>query len=74
MSNKKCILEKLFTLSFRLYYTHIGVIQTYATMNLKFMNLDIFAIWHDRLDRLGSIMMRRIIENSHGHLLKSKIL
>jgi hypothetical protein len=28
-------------------------------------------LWHDRLGHPGSIMMRRIIENSHGCLLKS---
>jgi hypothetical protein len=32
-------------------------------------------LWHDRLRHLGSIMIRWIIENSHGHLLKDlKIL
>ena len=34
-----------------------------------------FTIWHDRLGHPGSIMMRRIIENSCGHPLKiQKIL
>ena len=28
--------------------------------------------WHDRLGHLGSTMMRRIIENSHGHPLKNQ--
>ena len=41
-------------------------------MNLKFMNPNIFAIWHNRLGHPGSIMMRRMIENSHGHPLKNK--
>ena len=41
--------ERLPTLSSGLYYTRIRVIETYATINLKFMNLDIFAIWHNRL-------------------------
>ena len=32
-------------------------------------------LWHDRLGHPGSIMMRRIIENTHGHSLKNlKIL
>ena len=43
--------------------------KTYATMNLKFMNPNIFSIWHKRLGPLGSIIMRRIIENSRGHPL-----
>ena len=29
-------------------------------------------LWHDHLCHPGSIMMRRIIENSHEHTLKSK--
>jgi hypothetical protein len=28
--------------------------------------------WHDRLGHPGTIMMRRIIENSHGHPLKNQ--
>jgi hypothetical protein len=31
-----------------------------------------FMLWHDRLGHLGTIMMRRIIENSHGHPLKNQ--
>ncbi|KAL0541215.1 hypothetical protein IC582_021256 [Cucumis melo] len=41
-------------------------------MNPKFMNLNMFIIWHDRLGHPGSIMMRRIIENSHEHPLKNQ--
>ncbi|KAL4026378.1 hypothetical protein IC575_014807 [Cucumis melo] len=41
-------------------------------MNPKFMNLNMFTIWHDRLGHPGSIMMKRIIENSHGHPLKNQ--
>ena len=29
-------------------------------------------LWHDRLGHPGSIMMRRIIENSDGHPLKNQ--
>jgi hypothetical protein len=28
-------------------------------------------LWHDQLGHPGSIIMRRIIENSHGHPLKN---
>ena len=48
------------------------VVETYATMNLKFMNPDIFTTWHNRLGHLESIMMRRIIENSHAHPLMNQ--
>lgn len=44
----------------------------YATMNLKFINSNTFAILHDILDHLGSVLMRIVIENSNGHLLKEK--
>ena len=65
-------MEKLFVLSSGLYYTHVRVIETYATTNLKFMNPDIFTIWHDWLSHSRFIMMRRIIEDSNGHLLNSQ--
>jgi hypothetical protein len=32
----------------------------------------ILILWHDRLEHPGSVMMRRIIENSHGHPLKNQ--
>ena len=44
VSNEKRILEKLSALSSRLYYTHIRAIETYAIINLEFMNPDVFAI------------------------------
>ncbi|KAL0544404.1 hypothetical protein IC582_019519 [Cucumis melo] len=72
VSHEKCILETLSAFSSGLYYTHIRVIETYATMNLKFMNLNMFTVWHDRLSHPGSIMMRIIIENSYGHPLKNQ--
>lgn len=34
-------------------------------------DLENFFLWHDRLS-LGSVMMRRIIENFHGNSLQSK--
>ena len=75
VSNGKRILERLSSLSSELYYTHLRVIETYVTINLKFMNPNIFLIWHNRLGHLRSIIMRIIIENSHGHPLKNlKIL
>ena len=55
VSHEKLILETLTAFSSGLYYTYIRVIETYATMNSKFMNLNMFPIWHDRLGHLGSI-------------------
>jgi len=69
---KKCILEKLPTFSSGLYYTNISMVETHAIVNQKFTNPDTFIIWHDRLGHPGSIMMRRIIENSNGHPLKNQ--
>ena len=72
ISNEKRILKKLYVLSYGLYYTYIRVIETYATMNLKLIDPYLFAIWHNRLGHPGSIIMRIIIENSHGHPLKKQ--
>ena len=41
-------------------------------MNQKFNGPKIFILWHDRLGYLGSSMMRRIIEHSHGHPIKNQ--
>ena len=70
--SKKCILEKLPSFSSGLYYTNISMVETHAIVNQKFTNPDTFIIWHDRLGHPGSIMMRRIIENSNGHPLKNQ--
>ena len=65
VSYEKHILKTLPAFSSGLYYIHIRVIETYATMNPKFTNLNMFTVWRDRLGHPGSIMMRRIIENFH---------
>ena len=41
-------------------------------MNLKFINLNMFTVWHDQLGHLGSIMIKRIVESSYGHLQKNQ--
>ena len=61
ISNEKRIFERFPALSYGFYYTHIWVIEIYATMDLKLMNPDIYAIWHNRLAHPGSIMIRIII-------------
>ena len=67
VSNEKRILEKLSTLSSGLYYQ---VIEKYATMNTKFMNSNIFVIWHNQLGYLGSIKQHnRMITRDHNFLI-----
>ena len=41
-------------------------------MNQKFNDSMIFTLWHNRLGHPGSLMMWRIIEQSHGHPLKNQ--
>ncbi|KAL0561638.1 hypothetical protein IC582_002078 [Cucumis melo] len=72
VSHEKRILEILSAFSSGLYYTHIRVIETYATMNPNFVNLNMFTVSHNRLGHPGSITMRRIIENSHRQPLKNQ--
>ena len=72
---QKIILEKLRALSSGLYCTCISPIESNMVSNQKLLNKDMFILWHDRLGHPGSIMMRKIIESSNGHLLKNlKIL
>ena len=50
-------------------------IETNIAIHQKCSDLKVFMLWHDRLGYPGSIIMRQIIKNSHGHLLKhQKIL
>ena len=69
---EKCVLEKLPTLSSGLYYTSIKSIESNAIVSQKLADKTKFIVWHDRLGHPGSTMMRRIIENSHGHPLKNE--
>ena len=69
---KKCILEKLPTFSSGLYYSYISKVESYAVINQEFMDDNTFTVWHDRLGHPGSTMMRKIIEKSCGHKLKSQ--
>ena len=63
--------EKLPAFSSGLYYTSISTVESHAVVNKRFTNFNDFIIWHDRLGHPGFNMMRKIIENSHGHTLKS---
>ena len=68
----KHILEKLSSYSYGLYQTIIKPIESYAIMNQKFYASKTFMIWHEHLGHPGLSMMRRIINNSFGHPLKSQ--
>jgi len=55
-----------------LYYMNIiSTKEKHNVLNQNFMNQNKFVVWHDRLDYLESILMRKIFENSCGHTLKS---
>ena len=71
VSGQTCVIEKFPTLSFGLYWTNICAIEAHSIVNQKFSNSNAFALWHDLLGHSGSIMMRRIIENSNRHPLKN---
>ncbi|KAK9133229.1 hypothetical protein Scep_012757 [Stephania cephalantha] len=68
---KKEVLEKFPALSSGLYFTHIRHVETNVVLNKKINDPKTFILWHDRLGHPGSSMMRRIINNSHGHPLRS---
>ncbi|PIM98031.1 hypothetical protein CDL12_29492 [Handroanthus impetiginosus] len=66
------VIEKFFSFSSGIYYTKIYAIEMHHLVNQKFIDSKNFIIWHDRSGHPESIMMRRIIENSHGHSLKNQ--
>lgn len=59
---RKHILEELPMLSSGLYCTKIYMIASYATEIT-----DTFKIWHERVEHLGSVMMRKIVQNTNSH-------
>ena len=69
ISGKKYILEKLPKLSSGLHYTYINVIESHMVVIEDTQTL---TLWHDRLSHSGSIMMQRIIEKYHEHILKGQ--
>ena len=68
-SGKMKILEKL-SLSNGLHYTYINMIESHMATKTKKFDPPLIKLWHERLGNPGSIMMRRIIESTHGHPLK----
>ena len=73
ISSQKLVVEKLPAFFFsELYYTTIITIELNMVMSHKLSHPNIFMLWHDRLGHPRSTMMRRIIENFHGHPLKNQ--
>ena len=72
VSSQKLVVEKFPAFSSGLYYTTRTTIELNIVMSQKLSHPNIFMLWHDRLGRPGSTMMRQIIENSHGHPLKNQ--
>jgi peptide/histidine transporter 3/4 len=54
-----------------LYYTYIKPTEGYVVMKTIFRNTKSFRIWHDRLGHPGLSMMRKIVNNSAGHDVRS---
>nr|GEU53426.1 hypothetical protein [Tanacetum cinerariifolium] len=55
-----------------LHYTHINVPQAHMAVKEKYYDPGIFSLWYDRLGHPGSTMMKKIVENTHGHPLKDQ--
>ena len=72
VSSQKLVVEKLSTFSSGLYCTTITTIELNMVMSRKLSHPNIFMLWHDKLGHPGSTMIRRIIENLHGHPLKNQ--
>jgi hypothetical protein len=72
VSGKKQIKEKFHALPSGMYFTFIKMVESNNVTNQKFVDSKSFILWHDRLGHPGAIMMRRIINNSHGHPLKNQ--
>ncbi|GJU56587.1 putative reverse transcriptase domain-containing protein [Tanacetum coccineum] len=70
--NENQVFEKLPMLHSGLHYTHINVPQAHMAVKEKYCDPGIFSLWHDRLGHPGSTMMKRIVENTHGHPLKDQ--
>ncbi|GKA51598.1 disease resistance CC-NBS-LRR class family protein [Tanacetum coccineum] len=70
--NENQVFEKLPMLYFGLHYTHINVPQAHMAVKEKYCDHGIFSLWHDKLGHPRSTMMKRIVENTHGHPLKDQ--
>ena len=72
VSIKKLIMEKLSAFSSGLYHTNMKHIESYVILNQKFKDPKTLVLWRDKLGHPRTSMIRRIIEHSHGHLLKNQ--
>ena len=73
INGQKIIFEKLNVFSSGLYYAKIYAAEIHNLVGLKATSE--FITWHERLGHPGSIMLRRIIQNSNGHtLINQRIL
>jgi hypothetical protein len=68
---QKRVVERLPSSPPGLYYTYIKPTDEYVAMKTIFQNTESFRIWHDRVGHPGLSMMRRIINNSAGHGVRS---
>jgi hypothetical protein len=69
--HQKRVVEQLPSSQSGLYYMYIKPIDEYVAMKTIFWNAELFQIWHDYLGHLGFNMMRRIINNSASHDVRS---
>ena len=72
VSGQKLILEKLPIFSSGLYHTTMRTVETNVAIHQKCSDPKVFILWHNHFGHPGSIIMRRIIENSNGHPLKNQ--
>ena len=66
------VLEKLPKFDSNLHYTYMNIVESNMVVKEKCCDPGILSLWHDRLGHPGLTMMRRIIENTHGHPLKDQ--
>ncbi|XP_056844750.1 retrovirus-related Pol polyprotein from transposon TNT 1-94 isoform X2 [Raphanus sativus] len=70
-SGKNLVLEKFPKLPSGLHQTYINAIESNLVVK---RNPEDITLWHDRLGHPGTTMMRKIIESSHGHSMKTQDL
>jgi hypothetical protein len=68
---QKRVVERLPSSPSGLYYMYVKPTEEYVAMKTIFRNIESFRIWHDRLGHPGLSMMRRIINDSAGHDVRS---
>ncbi len=68
-SGKGLVLEKFPELPSGLHHTYIDAIESHLVIK---RNPEDVTLWHDRLGHPDTTMMRKIIESSHGHSIKTQ--